>query len=104
MGCVKRMENIFFRFFVCSSSYLPWHEALLIPSVTSDLGSRQRILSFLSRGEQIITDTFYKPTGTKYSLVYDSCYSKHIKNNIVYNLAWRLCTIISEKNLLNSKI
>ena len=43
-------------------------------------------------------------TDTKQYLLYDSCHPKHIKNNIPYNLARRLCTIISDKDILNARL
>ena len=45
---------------------------------------------------KISTDIFYKPTDTKKYLDYKSCHPRHIKNNIPFNLARRICTITSE--------
>lgn len=63
----------------CSEQKLPFLDVMII-----------------KREDIIITDIYYKPTDTKQYLVYDSCHPKHIKNNIPYNLARRLCTIISD--------
>lgn len=66
----------------CSEEKLPFLDVMII-----------------KRGDIIITDIYYILTDTKQYLVYDSCHPKHIKNNIPYNLARRLCT-----NLLNSRL
>ena len=44
----------------------------------------------------VVTDIFYKPTDTKQYLDYRSYHPRHIKNNIPFNLARRICTITSE--------
>lgn len=47
---------------------------------------------------EISTDLYYKPTDTKQYLMYNSCHPKHTKNNIPYNLARRVCSIVSNIN------
>ena len=44
------------------------------------------------------TDIFYKTTDTHQYLHFKSCHPKACKNNIPYNLARRICTIVSDKN------
>ena len=46
---------------------------------------------------QITTDIYQKPTDSKQYLLFKSCHPKHIKLNIPYNLAKRICTIVSDK-------
>ena len=53
------------------------------------------VLVELKEGK-LSTDIFYKPTDTKQYLTYKSCHPKHTKNNIPYNLARRICSIVSE--------
>lgn len=52
----------------------------------------------------IKTDVFYKLTDTKQYLLFNSCHPKHTRINIPYNLARRLCTIISDKQTLEVRL
>ena len=81
----------------------------LSPTIKFTMESNKEMLSFLDvmvikRHSRIITDVFYKLTDTKQYLMFDSCHPKHTKNNIPYNLARRLCTIISDSEILNSRL
>jgi hypothetical protein len=53
---------------------------------------------------RVITDVFYKETDTKQYLNYYSNHPRYIKNNIPYNLARRICTIVSEDDLRNQRL
>jgi hypothetical protein len=53
---------------------------------------------------KIITDVFYTITDTKQYLLFDSCHPKHTRNNIPYDLARRLCTIISDAEILDIQL
>ena len=55
------------------------------------------VLVELKQGK-LSTDIYYKPTDTKQYLTYKSCHPKHTKNNIPYNLARRICSIVSEES------
>jgi hypothetical protein len=44
--------------------------------------------------KHIITDIYYKPTDTKQYLDYRSCHPRATRNNVPYNLARRICTIV----------
>ena len=44
------------------------------------------------------TDIYYKPTDTHQYLHFGSCHPHHIKTAIPYNLARRICTIVSDIN------
>jgi hypothetical protein len=50
---------------------------------------------------KIITDVFYKIADTKQYLLFNSCHPKHTRYNIPYNLTRRLCTIISDAEILD---
>ena len=50
-------------------------------------------------GSNIITDIYHKPTDTKQYLHFKSCHPRHVKSNIPYNLARRVCSIIQNENL-----
>ena len=43
----------------------------------------------------LVTDLYYKTTDTHQYLYYTSNHPRHTKNNIHYNLARRICTIIN---------
>ena len=46
---------------------------------------------------KISTDIFYKETDSKQYLNFRSCHPKHTKTSIPYNLARRICTIVSDQ-------
>jgi hypothetical protein len=52
----------------------------------------------------IETDIFYKTTDTKQYLSYDSCHPRHTKNAVPYNLARRICTIVSNIPIKNERL
>ena len=71
----------------------------LSPTLKFTMESGRSRLSFLDvmiikNGDRITTDVFYK-TYTKQYLMFDSCHPRHTRNNIPYNSARRICTIIS---------
>ena len=45
---------------------------------------------------QLSTDIQYKETDTKQYLDFKSCHPSHTKRSISYNLARRICTIVSD--------
>ena len=70
--------------------------------------SRSR-LSFLDtlvtiHNRQLHTDIYYKPTDSKQYLLYTSCHPKHTRNSIPYNLARRLNIIVSDENILITRL
>ena len=48
------------------------------------------------KNNTIDTDIFYKSTDSKQYLNFKSCHPRHIKQAVPYNLARRICTIVSE--------
>lgn len=54
--------------------------------------------------EKIITDIFHKPTDTKQYLHFRSCHPRSTKNNIPYNLARRICTIVIDPDLRKQRL
>ena len=58
----------------------------------------------INKGGRIQTDIFYKPTDSKQYILYTSCHPKHTRNNIPYNLARRLKTIVSENAVLFQRL
>ena len=56
------------------------------------------------KNNKIITDTYYKPIDTLQFLPFTSCHPKHIKKKVPYNLARRICTIVDEKDALDSRL
>ena len=55
-------------------------------------------------GTKVTTDVFYKDTDTHQYLNFRSCHPSHIKRNVPYNLARRLCTIVSETETLEIRL
>ena len=47
---------------------------------------------------RIFTDIYSKETDSKQYLNFHSCYPKHTKTSIPYNLARRICTIVSDQD------
>lgn len=58
----------------------------------------------LRDGEQIITDIYHKPTDTKQYLHFKSCHPRSTKINIPYNLARRICTIVTKPTLRQQRL
>lgn len=54
--------------------------------------------------DRIIADVYYKITDTKQYLISDSGHPRNTRNNIPYNLARRLCTIISNTDVLDYRL
>jgi ribosomal protein S27E len=52
----------------------------------------------------IQTDIYYKPTDSKLYLNFNSCHPKHSKTNIPFTLAKRICTVVSDKVILNKRL
>ncbi|MEW8548114.1 MAG: hypothetical protein AB2693_31815, partial [Candidatus Thiodiazotropha sp.] len=64
----------------CSTNELPFLDILIRKNKTN-----------------IETDIFYKPTDSKQYLDFNSCHPNHTKRSIPYNLARRICTIVSDR-------
>ena len=52
----------------------------------------------------VSTDIYYKPTDTKQYLNFYSCHPRHTKNAVPFNLARRICTIVSDINVRNIRL
>ena len=50
------------------------------------------------KNNSITTDIFYKDTDSKRYLDFYSCHPRHIKRALPYNLARRICTIVSDND------
>ena len=61
-------------------------------------------IRIIKSGTDIITDIYYKPTDTKQYLSYKSCHPRSTKNNVPFNLARRICTIISDEKLRKERL
>ena len=53
---------------------------------------------------QIWTDIFYKSTDTHQYLDFGSSHPRHVKRSIPYNLARRICTIVSDEETRNQRL
>lgn len=57
-----------------------------------------------NRDGKIETDIYYKDTDSKQYLLFYSCHPRHTKINIPFNLARRLRTIVSEEQVLQTRL
>lgn len=71
----------------CNNEKLPFLDVLLIKS-----------------NSNIITDIYSKETDSKQYLNFNSCHPKHTKTSIPYNLARRICTIVSDKKIQKQRL
>ncbi|XP_062571387.1 uncharacterized protein LOC134233429, partial [Saccostrea cucullata] len=55
-------------------------------------------------GECLSTDIYYKPTDTHQYLHFSSCHPSHTKRSIPYNLARRVCTIVSDEKTRDKRL
>ena len=62
------------------------------------------ILVTRDTNNRVITDIYYKPTDTKQYLDFHSCHPRHTKINVPYNLARRICAIVSNTELRNTRL
>ena len=53
---------------------------------------------------KLTTDIYYKSTDTHQYLHFKSCHPNHTKRAIPYNLARRICTIVSEEDVQNNRL
>ena len=58
----------------------------------------------LKYGTQLKTDIYFKVTDTKQYLNFYSCHPRHTKRSIPYNLARRICTIVSDEKLREKRL
>ena len=60
----------------------------------------------LKRGanNSLITDIYHKPTDTKQYLDFNSCHPRHTKINVPYNLARRICCIVTNSELRHIRL
>ena len=75
----------------------------LDPSITFTKEEDNKALPFLdimvikNHDNTIATDIFYKPTNSQRYLDFRSCHRHHTKVNVPFNLAQRICKIVSEE-------
>ena len=58
----------------------------------------------IKEGRSIKTDIYYKPTDTKQYLHFRSSHERHVKTNLPYSLARRICTIVIDPNLRRQRL
>ena len=81
----------------------------LHPNLTFTIEQSDEKLPFLDvlllkYGNRIITDIYFKETDSKQYLNFHSCHPKHTKTSIPYNLARRICTIVSDKDTQQKRL
>ena len=87
-----------------------FHQILnnLHPSIKFTMEYNKNEMNFLDikmivKGENILTDIFYKATDIFNYVPFKSVHTKHTLLNIPYNLARRLCTIVDERMTLEER-
>ena len=75
----------------------------LHPNLTFTMEYSEEKLPFLDilllkYNNRILTDIYSKETNSKQYLNFPSCHPKHTKTSIPYNLARRICTIVSDQD------
>ena len=85
-----------------------WLTSLNLP-LSFSLDQSGSKVSFLDvdvevKNNKVITDVHYKNTDSKRYLDFYSCHPRSTKNSVPYNLARRLCTIISERETLYARL
>ncbi|MCG8094140.1 MAG: hypothetical protein JAZ17_11035 [Candidatus Thiodiazotropha endolucinida] len=58
----------------------------------------------IKKNDTLSTDIFYKETDSKQYLNFTSCHPSHTKRSIPYNLARRICTIVSESEVRETRL
>ena len=58
----------------------------------------------IKKDTNIETDIHYKPTDSKQYLQFTSCHPKHTRTNIPFNLARRICSIVSNFETRNKRL
>lgn len=85
-----------------------FHELLnnIDPDIKFTIEESEPDISFLEicityEGDSLSTDIYYKPTDTQRYLHFNSYHPRHTKRSIPYNLARRICTIVSDEKKRN---
>ena len=61
-------------------------------------------INVLKKNNKLETDIYYKITDTHQYLHFDSCHPRHTKRNVPYNLARRICTIVSNEETREKRL
>ena len=61
-------------------------------------------ITLIKEDNLLKTDIFYKVTDTHQYLHFKSCHPKQCKNNVPYNLARRICTIVSDEETKKARL
>jgi hypothetical protein len=100
----RYLDNCFILWNHSSEKLSIFHQLLndLNPNIQFTLESSDTKLLFLDvlvikEGTTLSTDIYYKPTDTHQYLHFGACHPHHTKTAIPYNLARRLCTIVSDQ-------
>jgi hypothetical protein len=81
----------------------------LHPSIKFTMEKSTAELPFLDiliikQGRKIITDLYYKKTDSHQYILINSCHPLHVKRNIPFNMARRVCTIVIEETRRNNRL
>ena len=106
------LDDCFILWLKTKNELCTFHQKInsLHPDIKFTMEFDEKVLPFLDilvqkNNNKIETDIYSKETDTKQYLTFNSCHPRHITRNIPYNLARRICTIVSneEKKILRLK-
>ncbi|KAK3097441.1 hypothetical protein FSP39_009676 [Pinctada imbricata] len=80
------------------------HESIKFTVESSTIELPFLDILIIKEGAKIKTDLYCKPTDTHQYLDVRSCHPSHTKRNIPFNLARRICTIVSESDLKQKRL
>ena len=80
------------------------HESIKFTVESSTIELPFLDILIIKEGAKIKTDLYCKPTDTHQYLDFRSCHPSHTKRNIPFNLARRICTIVSEIDLKQKRL
>lgn len=108
---MRYLDDVFIIWDTTDGSFQPIFDMLnkMDPKIAFTCDSSGDTATFLDVkitkvNNKVITDIHYKETDTKQYLQYNSHHPRHIKNNIPFNLARRICTIVSDKKLKKQRL
>ena len=81
----------------------------LHPSIKFTMEKSTTELPFLDmliikQGRKIITDLYYEKTDAHQYFLFNSCHPSHVKRNIPFNVARRVCTIVIDETRRNNRL
>ena len=80
------------------------HESIKFTIETSEKELPFLDILIIKQNNKISTDLFYKETDSHQYLLFNSCHPSHTKRNIPFNLARRICSIVTNEELRTKRL